>query len=71
MKVKNFIRSLKSEEEQKEFDNEINKFIKDKKIIDVKCSVTSFGYQEPYTSFIVGDVTYSALVMYEEDSDEK
>ena len=39
MKVKNFIRSLKSAEGQKEFDIEINEFIKDKKIIDIKCSV--------------------------------
>lgn len=67
MKVKHFVSSPKSEEEYKEFDNEINEFIKDKKVMDIKYSVSSFGYEEPHVpDLIIENATYSALVMYEE-----
>lgn len=46
------------------YEDEINKFIKNKKVIDIKHSISSYGMANNYTSSEEMDM--STLVMYEE-----
>ena len=60
MKIKIFylIKDIKS------YENEINEFIKNKKVIDIKHSISSYGMANDYTS--TQDMDMSTLIMYEE-----
>ena len=60
MKIKIFylIKDIKS------YENEINEFIKNKKVIDIKHSISSYGMANDYASSEGMDM--STLIMYEE-----
>ena len=60
MKIKIFylIKDIKS------YENEINEFIKNKKVIYVRHSISSYGMANDYTS--TQDTDMSTLIMYEE-----
>ena len=49
-------------------ENEINKFIKNKKVIDIKHSISSYGMANNYASSKGMDM--STLIMYEELEEE-
>ena len=51
-------------EDIKGYENEINEFIKNKKVIDIKHSISSYGMANDYTS--TQDMDMSTLIMYEE-----
>jgi len=65
MKIKIFY----SHEDIENYENEINKFIKNKKVIDVKHSISSYGMANNYTSSEGMDM--STLIMYEELEESK
>ena len=46
------------------YENEINDFIKNKKVIDIKHSISSYGMANDYTA--TQDTDMSTLIMYEE-----
>ena len=50
------------------YENEINEFIKNKKVIDIKHSISSYGMANDYTSYEGMDM--STLIMYEEMEEE-
>lgn len=50
------------------YENEINKFIKNKKVIDIKHSISSYGMANNYASSEGMDM--STLIMYEELEEE-
>ena len=50
------------------YENEINKFIKNKKVIDIKHSISSYGMANNYASSKGMDM--STLIMYEELEEE-
>lgn len=60
MKIKIFY----SHEDIEKYENEINEFIKNKKVLDIKHSISSYGMANNYASSEVMDV--STLIMYEE-----
>lgn len=60
MKIKIFFQKDTLEE----FENKINEFIKDKKIIDIKHQMSSYGYCNDFANCDCMDM--SILVMYEE-----
>ena len=51
-------------EDIKGYENEINEFIKNKKVIDIKHSISSYGMANDYASSEGMDM--STLIMYEE-----
>lgn len=60
MKIKIFY----SNKDIENYENEINKFIKNKKVIDIKHSISSYGMANDYASSEEMDM--STLIMYEE-----
>ncbi len=50
------------------YENEINEFIKNKKVIDIKHSISSYGMANDYASSEGMDM--STLIMYEEMEEE-
>ena len=60
MKIKIFFTNKNLEE----FENEINEFIKNKKVIDIKHQISSYGYCNDFANCDCMDT--SILVMYEE-----
>ena len=51
-------------EDIENYEDEINKFIKNKKVIDIKHSISSYGMANNYTSS--EEMNMSTLIMYEE-----
>ena len=64
MKIKIFY----SNKDIESYENEINKFIKKKKIIDIKHSISSYAMANDYASSEGMDM--STLIMYEEMEEE-
>lgn len=64
MKIKIFY----SNKDIENYENEINKFIKNKKVIDIKHSISSYGMANNYASSKGMDM--STLIMYEELEEE-
>lgn len=60
MKIKIFY----SNKDIESYENKINEFIKNKKVIDIKHSISSYGMANDYTS--TQDMDISTLIMYEE-----
>lgn len=60
MKIKIFYANNDFEKIEKE----INEFIKDKKVTDVKHSISSYALSDKYSSS--GGTDFSVLIMYEE-----
>ena len=60
MKIKIFY----SNKDIESYENKINEFIKNKKVIDIKHSISSYGMANDYTS--TQDMDMSTLIMYEE-----
>ena len=71
MKVKHFSIAPETTEEFTQFEEAINKFIKNKNVIDIKYSSSGFGYSTRTDFRIIehDKFLYSALVMYEENND--
>lgn len=64
MRVRLFVGSL---EETFNFEQKINDFILDKKVIDIKYSNSNYTEQDAVSDMFYGEKVCSALVMYEED----
>ena len=64
MKIKIFY----SNKDIESYENEINEFIKNKKVIDIKHSIYSYGMANNYASSKGMDM--STLIMYEELEEE-
>lgn len=60
MKIKIF----HSSKDIESYENEINEFIKNKKVIDIKHSISSYGMADNYATY--GGMDMSTLIMYEE-----
>ena len=61
-KMRTFIKIFNANNDTGILESEINEFIKDKEIIDIKYSISSYALSDKYSS--TGGTDYSVLLIY-------
>jgi hypothetical protein len=61
-KMRTFVKIFNADKDTETLEKEINEFIKDKKVIDIKYSISSYALCDEYYSG--GGTDYSVLLIY-------
>lgn len=60
--MRTFVKIFNADKDTETLEKEINEFIKDKKVIDIKYSISSYAFCDEYYSG--GGTDYSVLLIY-------